>query len=279
MHAGWNLLARRQCAEVTFIGRMLVVTVVVLFAPAVTSEILTRSITPLAWACVLGSGACCGVYYYSLARAYNSSEFTVVYPVARSLPVVLVALGDVLRGRPLTSAAWIGAALVVAGCVLAPLHSFREFSLGRYFHRASFWMGVTALGTVGYTLLDKVAQENVRFGGPATAFRYSYMFFLVSWAAYWLARLGLGKPPECDEPVGWKTPVLGAVFNFGGYTLVVWSYQLARHASYIVAFRQASIIIGVALAFLIYRERGLLVRITGTLIITAGLVLIALRGG
>jgi uncharacterized membrane protein len=54
---------------------------------------------------------------------------------------------------------------------------------------------------------------------------------------------------------------------------------LSRHASYIVAFRQFSIVIGVLLAFAIFKEQGVLVRMTGTLMITFGLLLIGLWGG
>jgi uncharacterized membrane protein len=49
-------------------------------------------------------------------------------------------------------------------------------------------------------------------------------------------------------------------------------------ASYIVAFRQFSIIIGAVLAFILFKEKGFAVRISGALCITSGLILIALWG-
>ena len=54
---------------------------------------------------------------------------------------------------------------------------------------------------------------------------------------------------------------------------------MGPYTSYIVAFRQFSIVIGAVLAFRIYKEKGLAVRISGALLITAGLVLIAVFGG
>ena len=98
-HAGWNLLARYQRSEKIFLNRMLLLTAFVGFLPAVSSEILTHSITPKAWACVAGSGLFGGFYYFYLFRSYKSLDFTTVYPVVRSLPILLIALGDVLRGR------------------------------------------------------------------------------------------------------------------------------------------------------------------------------------
>ena len=305
MHAGWNLLVRRKNHETVLMGRMLIVVVLVGLVPATVSEILVRSLTPKAWVCVAGSGICCGFYYLGLARAYESSDFTVVYPVARALPILLVAFGDVLLGRHLTTFGWVGICLVIGGCLLTPLKSFRGFALGHYFNRATFWIALTVLGTVGYTLLDKSAAEVVR-QGPATAARYGYILFLISYVVYALltrlfrtpgamfsraagehvlsGRLGTCSRPSGEsmapltKAVGWKIPILAGILIFGTYWLIFCAYQLARQASYIVAFRQFSVIIGVVLAFAIFKEQGRAVRLTGTAFILAGLILIGVWG-
>ena len=277
MHAGWNLLARRQRSEMLFFVRMLLIVVFAGFLPVVISETMTSSLPSKAWFCLAGSGFCAGLYLYSLAMAYEVSDFTIVYPVARALPVLLVAFGDVVRGRFLNGPGWVGLVLVAVGCLLTPLHSFREISLRRYFHRSILWMLLAAIGTVGYSLLDKVASEVV-LAGPATAARYCYIFFffasLVLLVLRWITN---NKPPK-DRTIGWKGPVVGAVCFFGAYWLALWAYQLSRHASYIVAFRQFSIVIGVVAAFLIYKERRVLVRIVGIALIMVGLILVGIYG-
>lgn len=279
MHAGWNLLARKYRAETGFFfSRMLLVIVSVGLVPAAVSEALTHSLNLKAWLCVVGSGFCCGVYFFCLARAYQSSDFTTVYPVARALPVFLVGVGDVLRGRYPTELGWIGMFLVISGCFLAPLYSFRDFHVRSYINRQISWMLLTALGTVGYTLLDKVASEVV-LQGPATAARYGYIFFLVSYLSYGAFLRVFERGKDFSDSLGWGITILAACMNFGAYWLVLWAYQLSRHASYIVAFRQFSIVIGVILAFAIFREKGLIVRLTGTFMITLGLFLIGLWGG
>lgn len=278
MHAGWNLLARRQRAEAAFFNRMLAAGAIVGFLPAVLSEILTHSITLKAWICVVGSGFCCGMYFCFLARAYRSSDFTMVYPGIRSLPVLFVAVGDILRGRYLSPIGWLGIVLTASGCFLVPLHSIRDFALRRYINRTSFQMLLAATGTVGYTLLDKIASEAVS-QGPATAARYGYMFFLISWGSYSVFSRMFSPSKQDSSLVGWKSPVLAACLCFGAYWLVLWAYQLSQHASYVVAFRQFSIIIGAILGFVIYKERGVAVRLTGSFLLTCGLILIALSGG
>jgi drug/metabolite transporter (DMT)-like permease len=273
MHAGWNILARYDRSEGDFYRKMLVVILLVGVLPAAISELQTRSLTPLAWWCVLGSGTCAGVYLYALARAFESSDFTVVYPVARALPVIFVALIDVLRGRLLTPLGWAGILLVAAGCTLVPLHNFGDISWRRYFNRASLWMLLAAMGTVGYTFLDKVAAEVVQ-SGPDTAARYGVIYFTISFVPYSLLLGNYQRRNGVKNTQGWKLAVPAAMLSFGAYWLILWAYQISPYASYIVAFRQFSIVIGAVLAFLIYKEQGVAVRLSGAVLIAVGLVLI-----
>jgi drug/metabolite transporter (DMT)-like permease len=279
MHAGWNLLARYDRSESAFYNKMLIVTILVGFIPAVFSEITTHSLTTKAWLCVIGSGFSAGMYLFFLARAYEASDFTVVYPVARSLPVIFIAFADVMRGRYLTGFGWAGILLVASGCVLVPLRSFRDISPQKYFNRASLWMLFAAMGTVGYTLLDKIAAEVVQ-QGPGTAARYGYMYFALSYIPYVLMFHYFKPRGRAANSIasGWKLAVPAAFLSFGAYWLILWAYQLSPFASYIVAFRQFSIVIGAVFAFVIYKEEGIAVRLIGASLMTSGLVLIAALG-
>jgi drug/metabolite transporter (DMT)-like permease len=274
MHAGWNLMARFNRAETAFYNKMLVITILVGAVPAVWSEWVTRSLTPLAWACVVGSGISAGVYLFALARAFETSDFTVVYPVARSLPVIFVAILDVLRGRYLTAIGWVGILLVVSGCVLVPLKDLNAFSLKNYLNRATLWMFLAAMGTVGYTLLDKIAAEVVQQGAD-TAARYGYFYFAISYVPYTIFMRLLKNRRPVEDPGDWKLAFIASIFGFGAYWLILWAYQLSPYASYIVAFRQFSIVIGAIVAFIIYKEQGIKIRLTGAGFIATGLILIA----
>jgi drug/metabolite transporter (DMT)-like permease len=274
MHAGWNLMARYARSEGEFYRKMLIITLLVGFFPAIFTEIKTKSMTPLAWECVIGSGICAAVYLFGLARAFNSSDFTIVYPVARSLPVVFVAFIDVLRGRYLTIFGWMGILLVASGCLIIPLRGFGDIRWRNYFNHASLWMVLAAMGTVGYTYLDKVAAEVIQSGAD-TAARYGYFYFAFSFFPYLLLMRAFPKEQRHSNDTGWVLPAFGALFGFGAYWLILWAYQLSPYASYIVAFRQFSIVLGAILAFVIYKERGVAIRLSGATLIASGLLLIA----
>jgi len=277
MHASWNLLARRKGSETVFFYRMITVVVIAGLIPAITSELIAHSLPINAWVCVIGAGSFCGFYFFCLAQSYESSDFTIVYPIARSLPVLLVGIGDILLGRSISSVGWLGMSLVVSGCFLVPLRSIREFQLHRYFNKANLWMIFTALGTVGYTLLDKTAAEIV-VPGPATAARYGYFFFLFAYIIFSLCLRITKKSMSTVKPIGWRLPALGGLLNFSSYWLILWAYQLVQQASYVLAFRQTSIVIGVIVAFLVYKEEGRIPRVIGTLVLTTGLIIISLWG-
>jgi drug/metabolite transporter (DMT)-like permease len=277
MHAGWNLLARFNHSERAFYFKMLLITLIAGAVPAIWSEIQTRSMTPTAWWCVTGSGIFAAFYLFFLARAYEESDFTVVYPVARALPVIFIAFIDVARGRQLTPYGWLGILLVALGCILVPQHSFRDLRLKNYLTKATMWMFLAALGTVGYTFLDKIAAEVVQ-QGPDTAARYGYFYFAISFFPYILFLKFLPGEKPLQDSRDWKLAVPAAIFGFGAYWLILWAYQLSPYASYIVAFRQFSIVIGAVLAFIVFKEKGVAVRMIGAVLIVAGLILIAVLG-
>ncbi len=277
MHAGWNLLAKRQRSEGLFFLEILKLGALLGLGPAVLSEIFSGFMPARAWVCVLLSGGCAGAYFFFLAKGYADSDFTVVYPIARSLPVLLVGMGDVFRGKNPSLVGWVGMALVAAGCLLTPITRFGEISWRKYIHWSSLWMILAALGTVGYSLSDKIASE-VILQGPGSAARYCYFFFAIAFLFYSL--LHWRFHPDAKEPhkIRRRVSILGAALTYGSYFLILWAYQLADRASYIVAFRQLSIVLGVIAAFAIYKERGLAVRISAAVIITAGLLLITIWG-
>ncbi len=277
MHAAWNLMARGQRHRAhTFLFRKTLVIVLAGVVPAVIADWHYGFLPAKALLCAAGGGTFAGIYFFALAESYMSADFTSVYPVARGLPVMMVGLGDVLRGRFPSAEGWLGLAMVAFGCLFAPLKSFKDFHPRAYFHRSMAWILLVAATTVGFTMIDKAAAEIVS-AGPASAARYVWYFFLFALIASGIM-LRIFKPAGSARDGIWRVSALGAVFDYGGYWLVLWAYQMTDKASYVLAFRQISIVIGVVAAFAIYRETGRAARIAGALLITAGLIVITLFG-
>ena len=82
------------------------------------------------------------------------------------------------------------------------------------------------------------------------------------------------RRPRWRVAPDWHT-VAAAGSMAGAYTLVLWAYQLSERASYVVALRQFSIVLGVAAGAVLMRERAPVVRIGAALVIVAGIALVS----
>jgi drug/metabolite transporter (DMT)-like permease len=202
-------------------------------------------------------------------------DFAVAYPLARGLPVLLLAAADLARGRAPSHAGWAGIGFVCAGTALIPHRSWRTVGFAPFRDRRIVWPLLTALAVATYSFVDQRAAGLVA-PGLGSAVQYGTILYLGSWLVVRLA----GATPRGRRPgrhrhgLAW----LAAALDFGGYALVLWAYQLATKAAYVLAFRQFSLVLGVAGAAYFFRERGARLRLAAAAVIMAGLVLIAAGG-
>lgn len=274
MHAGWNLIARDQRGTDILLRALMIVSLIGL-APAAAAEFLAAPILPHAWAYLLIAGAFQGLYFIGLSLGYRTGDFSVVYPLARGLPALLVALTDWVRGNPPTPLGWAGIVLVSLGCMALPLDSHRDFKLARYWNRALFWTALTAVATAGYSVVDSAAARAMP-PGASSALRYGLFEMFLSFAYYWIFLRLLRLPASDGETAPFLRTIVVGVLLFGAYGLVLWAYQLSTHTSYVVALRQFSIVIGVAASSLLLREPAPRLRLAAAVTITLGGVCIAL---
>ncbi len=277
LHASWNLLlgARRDSF---ILLRITLIVVAIGIVPAVAVELTGTPFSLTVWLYALAAGIAMAVYDLGLTKGYQLGNFTVVYPVARALPILIVAVADVVIGQAPTLIAWAGMVLVLVGCVVMPLESLRAFKLSAYLNRTMIWIIVTALGTVGYTLIDHTAADFFE-AGPMTAARYGIYEFAFS-ALFFTIILRVIQPPV-NTDTGWRhwwQAVLGALAMFGAYWLVLWSYQISPQASYVVALRQFSIVLGVIVGSFLFNEPARGLRISASIAIAGGIGLITLGG-
>jgi len=278
LHATWNLMARRSRCEVVFFQRMLMAAVPMSLAAMAGAACFAPGFPLRAFWLVLGSGSICGGYFLFLALAYESSDFTIVYPVARALPVLIVGVGDLLlRHRAPSPVGWLAMLLVTVGCVLAPQRSLRGFDAAHYRSKTFVWIALTAGTIAAFTMLDKLAAETVAPGLPSAIIQTA-LFHVFAAAAYLALRPVVAGSSRDAGRVGWRWPAAAAAVGLVTYTLVLWAFQMSDKTGYLLAFRQFSIVVGVVAAFVIYKERGLMVRLPASLCIVAGLVLLKLFG-
>jgi drug/metabolite transporter (DMT)-like permease len=275
LHVAWNIFARSQPNAIFFL-RLNLISSVLGLVPALILEYQGAAIIPLVWPYLIVAGIGQALYYLGLTNGYLNGTFTVVYPLSRAIPVLIIALLDVTRNQSPSPLGWAGLILIVIGCILAPLTSVRNISINMYWNKTTIWIGVAALGTITYTAADTAAARLIQTGlESATRYHTISLFFglIAYWFTLYICNTSVQLRATGKE---WGSAVVATLAMFVSYTLVLWAYQLSPQSSYIVGVRQVSIVLGVVAAIVIFREPAARIRLLAATIITAGAICISL---
>jgi drug/metabolite transporter (DMT)-like permease len=276
LHAGWNLIAHSQRTNSTLFLQISLIIGLGGLIPVIFAEIYSTPFPAKVWILLVLTGIFQTFYYLGLTMGYRNGDFSFVYPVARALPVLLLAFWDLGRGHVPSPIGWLGIMLIIFGCILSPLKSTREIAKIAYWNRATPWIICTVIATLGYTTIDKLAAEALPIGAE-TAARYGVWQALFTIPPLWIALKLMGEPiPKIGSTTPWKSAVLSALFIFSSYWLMLWAYQLSPFTSYLFGLRQLSIVIGVVMAIAIFQEPAPKLRISAALIITVGIICLSL---
>jgi len=269
---------KTESAEPPFVGSMLLAESLILLPFFVASLFFIEIPLKFALYVILG-GTFNGVYFYCLVRAYRKADFTLVYPIARSAPVFVVTWAAMFLGVFPSGLGFVGIFAVVAGCFLLPFRSFTPgrtgLAFGNYWNRMTLWALATALMTSLYSIFDKLGVSSVP--GIWGAVCYLFLEFFISMLVIFLLThlVDKGKSPLAYFIKKPAKPLITAALCSAGYILVLLAFQTDSKVSYVVGFRQLSIVIGVIFGALFMKEKVTFPRLVGALVIFAGLLLIA----
>jgi uncharacterized membrane protein len=280
-HAGWNLLTKSGKPSPLFFF-ILTVSTVLLVSPFFLCNLRgIQAIPQKFWLLLLLTGIFETMYYTGLSQAYRHGDISLVYPLVRALPVLLVPFVCFLLGigKDLSFAALAGMGLIGVGCLMMPVKSFRTWHFRDYWGRALFWVIPGALGTVGYTIVDSEAIKLLDVKAFSVPVNIVYSFFInvmiLPYLGFVITVSGGWK--ELKDYKGRRIfrPILASVGCSLSYMLILASMKYVTNVSYVAGFRQFSIPLGVILGVVILKERFFLPRIIGCVIIAAGLILTA----
>lgn len=267
LHSSWNAIAKvipHRLASATLISLVFLVSgivgVAVFGLPA-----------PAAWPFIIASAALQTVYLILLTVSYKHGDFSQVYPLARGLAVLLVALvsvaflGEHLSPLQLTGVGVVGGSLLALA--LAGTSGKKSNRTGTLFAVA------TGACIAAYSVVDGTGVRES--GGP---FAYIAWLFLIHGAitpvACWLIAQ---DRREYVAAMGrhWKLGTLGGVLSMLAYGIVVWAQNLAPLAL-VSALRESSVLLAGIIGFLIFGERFSKTRMAWTTAAVAGIVALQL---
>ena len=116
IHAGWNLLSKSRKPTIVFFLLAGMAGTLALSPVLLLNWSVLRLIPMRGFAFAACAGACMALYYAALAGAYRAGDLSVAYPLARSSPILVVAIVVLVLGRGGRFHGCVFEALVVLGC-------------------------------------------------------------------------------------------------------------------------------------------------------------------
>ena len=232
-------------------------------------------------------GGACGVLCnLGLSHAYRLSEVSLAYPLARALPVILTLIITSVFGigKPMTCLTAIAILIIFAGCLIMPLNSFGNIRKSDYINRSLPGILCAAAGTTGYTIFDSLGVRLFLKSNPQlevwhgsltySNLRETFLFILLVITVFAvpaerkMLNIQLFKSPK---------PYCAGIFAGTAYALILISMPYITNVTFVQAFRQISLPIGMLLGVIFLHEKCNPPKYIGMLLIVSGLILSVIK--
>ena len=262
LHAVWNALVKGSDDKAIVLGLIslghvipgLFIVMVVPLPPIESVPYIIAS-TIIHW-----------VYYYLLNTAYRIGDFSIIYPIARGLAPVLIALGSqIWIGEKLPILAWTGILTVSGGIMILTRGSFS----GAIPPSAIVAAVGVALAVTAYSLVDGLG---IRISGNAL----SYIGWLFVNEIFVAAFIFFSQFKRL-RVVSVRTLYIGfagGVISGLAYAMVLYAKTLAP-LGIISALRETSVIFAAIIGVIWFKEGPRNQRLFAALIVVVGIGLIA----
>ena len=260
LHAFWNILLARARDPESATAIALLAAVIV-FAPVM---VLRFDAEWAVWPFIVATSMLQLLYFALLATAYRKAELSFVYPVARGVaPAVVLVVSVLVLGHGTSTAQVAGVLLVGVGVLLV-----RGLKKPPDPQALWFALGIACV-IASYTLLDK---RGITHASPITYLELSMIPAALGYAGATMVVKGRAR---VRAELGWSSVVAG-VASFAAYALVLAALARASAAS-VAAVRETSVVMATAFAAVALHEQVSRWRVAGSVVVVAGIALLALR--
>ncbi len=262
MHACWNTLLK--------IGddRLLVMAVLTVISGTLGLVLLGFGEWPAApsWPYIIASALLNNVYFLFLIKAYEITDLSVAYPLARGSAPLLVAGGAaVFAGEMLNGGEFIGVALVSLGIISLMWGAFS---------RLEDWKSIvfplaTGAMIATYTVVDGIG---VRLSGSPAGFIGWLLVFsaLPIGMVAWHRRQGRIEGFLRRQ---WRSLLIAGALDFGAYGLAIWALSLGAMVQ-VSALRETSVLFAAYIGTRLLGEPLGVQRMFAALLVVTGIVLL-----
>ncbi len=270
MHALWNLLLKSSDEKYIAMGWQVILSGIFSFVFILFTGLPPKEM----WLFAVISMILEAIYFILLCIAYSDHDFSLVYPIARgAAPALLVLWTAIFLHEQLTAGGYIGLAMITGGMIVIGATTLLNNKSEKPHLRGILTALSVALIISIYTFIDGTAVKN----GPALPYGLS-MFVMVPFVTtpYIARRYGWSHFMDMwNKKRGYL--LLGGALGLVAYMLALFAYTFAP-LSYSGAIREVSAVIGAFLGWRFLKEEMGGVRVVGSAIVFAGVMVIAVFG-
>ncbi len=239
LHAGWNLIVKSSKDPFVFTWAVFASSTVI----SVPVVVLLGWPQPAAWPYLLGSAALQVSYASTLAAAYDRTDLSVAYPIARGTAPLLITLGGAIALNDVLGPAGIIGVVVVSASLVT-------VALGLDSLKGAGWALLTGTTISLYTLIDTAGVRRVD-----ESLRYVAALFIISTVLLTGAVL-IRRPKrlvlELVRAHGFRMGASG-VLSIAAYGLVLSAVRLGP-VGLVAALRETSVVLGALAGWLVLGE-------------------------
>jgi len=264
VHSIWNLYTKRSMNKNVFLWFCQLIAAIV-FLPWAIVEWDGSSLTAGGAGWIVASIALHGLYIVLLAAAYTAGDLSQVYPIMRGTsPLLVPIVGVAALGERLSLLGWAGVLVILLG--IGSLG--KNVKISRHTSaKAPLLALAVGICIASYIVIDKIAIQYTSAIVLNEATNIGN-FLILTWAV-WKAKGSIG----IEWKTNWRIMLLGGIMAPGGYLLFLFALSLAPVAQ-LAPMREIGTVFGTLMGIFILREEQGKSRMTASLLITAGIILL-----
>lgn len=274
-HAAWNIIGKKSPSkEFFFIANTCGF---LLLSPIIFVHIPQFHFNLYIWLLILLASLFDAIYFISLGKGYKIGDISIIYPITRSLPTLLVISYSVILNykQPLNLDFLLGGLMIITSCLILSTKNSSKFSIYKYFQPSCIFAYIAAFASAGYLITDNFALHTFKNNSNHDLIKIAVIYSFVRGItiSIWLGVLILYDKEKDFSSIlqkDLKQPIYMGIGIYLTYTLVLISMNFINNVSYVATIRQFSIIITALYAHYILKEKMSFLRVTGILIMILG---------
>ncbi|MWV47392.1 EamA family transporter [Paenibacillus sp. HJL G12] len=271
-HAVWSMFTKRSLNKGVFLWSIMMIPAVILL-PVLIMELWKHPLSWSAYGLLLLSVALQALYSWLLSKTYELGDLSQIYPIMRGTSTLLVPIiGVLFLKESLSLFGWAGIILMLGGFfLLSGIGPRRKNANTQPQSLKPFALALcVGLCTTGYVFVDKLNLEHV---SPVALLEVTNIGFVLGLTPLVLASGSLRQEWRKNR----STIFLGAILNPGSYLLFLFAMQQAPMA-HISPLREIGTVFATFLGVLLLKEQQGLKRITTSIVVFCGILLIGMLG-